>query len=396
MFVQKAAGANFRNLEPFSIEFSKPLTIFTGDNGQGKSSLIEALYCALRGKSFQTLAQTRFISYRQNQSKISLKLKEEEGRALIDATFKICPQSGQFKRELFYCGKKVPLAFLSQKFPCFVFTEESVKCIRLGPDQRRAFVDGLLSQKDQKSLLEPLHRLLRGKARLLKDMGSSSPVAPTPSPVSSPVSPLVSSPVSSFALRAEESSKTLSVLNSQIFQKSLLLARARLKTLNSLFSSLQSSMEESFFSKPFPELAYGYYISGKEIRGDGSNLQPLLEEDFEKKKDLELRALQPLFGAQKHEIRFLFNGKDSRFFCSKGEQRLFTLSLLLAGIKNRPAFLFLDDVLMELDERHQNKFLLTLTKNPCQSFLTNCNLMSFRADNCSYFLVQKGKLTEHA
>ena len=73
------------------------------------------------------------------------------------------------------------------------------------------------------------------------------------------------------------------------------------------------------------------------------------------------------------EITFLYNGLDSRLYCSRGQQRIYMLSFLASQMKNKPESLFfLDDVLMELDDKKEEEFFDFLQDIKSQSFITHC------------------------
>ena len=363
MFLKTAQGINFRNYKEFSLEFSSPINIFTGENGQGKSSCLEALYCALRGKSFYSFVQSQFIQHQKEISRICLSLEEKQGISSLEASFSF--SENRFNKEILYCGKKVSPSFLAHKFPCFAFTEENMKCIRQGPDQRRIFIDEMLEIGVPKQAKESFNRVLKEKRTLLKDAKQG-------------------------LLSLEEAYKVLEALNPIFLQNSVQLVEERLKILKKTFSNLKI-LKQEFFKESSPQLSFSYYLSKNKPFLKETKLLPSMQEDLKKKQALELQAGIPLSGPQKHEIYFLFNGKDSRFFCSKGQQRLFLLALLGSCIDQLPkAFLFLDDVLLELDEKTQNNFLQFLEKKHCQTFLTNCKVVSFKTEKTSFFSVKKG------
>ena len=363
MFLKKAQGCYFRNYKEFSLEFTSSLNIFTGDNGQGKSSFLEALYCGLRGKSFHPFVHSQFIQNKQKQAQVRLTLEEDEGLSTLEASFFSIGSS--LKKEIFYCGKKKGYSFLARKFPSFVFTEASMKCIRQGFDQRRTFIDEMLSLEDQRQVKEEFNQVLKQKKILLKNIKQG-------------------------ILSFKEADQTLEALNYKFLHCSFQLVQARLKLLNRLFSSV-GDLRGEFFKAPLPELSFSYTFRKEQNLNERPDIFLFLKEDLKRKKKLEMQLGIPLSGPQKHEIRFLFNGEDSRTFCSKGEQRTFVLALMGSHVRQIPkAFLFLDDVLLELDETTQNKFLQFLEKNHCQTFLTNCKVISFKTKKMSFFSVKNG------
>lgn len=368
MFLKSAEICHFRNYQECFLEFTSPISVFTGDNGQGKTSFLEALYCGLRGKSFHPFVSFQFIQNQKKEARIHLTLKESEGLSTLDTLF-FLTESG-LKKKMLYCGKKTLPLFLAKKFPSFIFTESSVKCIRQGPDQRRAFVDEMLCIGNQRQIKKDFNNILRQKKIFLKNIQREQHLS-------------------------KETYGTLKALNYNFLQISFKLVQERLKLLKKLFSSLED-LKKEFFKPPLPELSFSYnFLDYKDLIND-TDIFSFLEEDLKRKEQLEIQRGIPFSGPQKHDICFLFNGEDSRTFCSKGEQRTFVLALLGCHIKNYPtAFLFLDDVLLELDEESQNKFLKFVEKNNCQTFLTNCKNISFKTRKMSFFSVKNGKIRQH-
>lgn len=97
-------------------------------------------------------------------------------------------------------------------------------------------------------------------------------------------------------------------------------------------------------------------------------------------KDAEIAYGSSLVGPQKHDVTFLYNQNDSRFYCSQGQQRAMILSFKMAQIVyHRKAFgvypiLMLDDVLSELDLAKREKLILFLKDIDTQIFLTTTDL----------------------
>lgn len=367
MFLKKAQGYHFRNYNQFSLDFSSPINIFYGENGQGKSSLLEAIYCALQGKSFYPFIQFQFIQHYRRKAQVVLDIEEQEGSSHILASFSLINKES-LKKDIQYCGKKVSSDFLKKRFSCLVFTEESMKCLRLGPEQRRNFIDNMLEKNDSKRIKKQFSNILAEKRSLLKNFKKG---------------------IISF----REASQILETLNQKFLTSSVYLVKERLNFLEKLFFHLKEIKYE-FFGEKIPELSFNYFFSKEKRMLDDSWIE-FMKEDLVKKKDLELQSGIPLSGPQKHEIQFLFNNKDSRFFCSKGQQRLFLLSILGSCIHQLPnTFLFLDDVLLELDEKYQERFLQFLEKKHCQTFLTSCNLISFKVKKTSFFSIDSGIIRE--
>ena len=365
MFLKKAELFHFRNYEHLSLDLSEHINVFVGDNGAGKSSFLEALYCALRGKSFHSFVSNQFIQKEKESSRLCLTLEEAEGCSKLEAGFFL--SDSRLKKELLYCGKKTNTRFLFEKFPCFVFTENSLKCIRQGPGERRSFIEEFFSSSKQKQTKLSFEKILKQKNQLLKNYKKA----------------LISeSDFLSF----------LKTLNEKFLNSSCALVQARLEVLDRLYSSLPD-IAPHFFKEPKPSLAFSYLTEGNKAIKKRENTLALLTEELNQRTKQEIQAGACLSGPHRHEVKFLFNKEDSKVFCSKGQQRSYVLSLLLSHVQAFPhALLFLDDVLLELDENIQKKFLAFIEKKNCQIFLTSCKITSFKTEKMSFFYVKEGKI----
>ncbi len=365
MFLTKVEAKNFRNYKSLSLDSFSSINIFLGDNGQGKTSLLEAIYFALRGKSFKPYIGNHFIKEGEEKGFVSLNFKEAEGDSQIESSF-LRTKKG-FQKEIKYCGKKTNLSFLSKKFPSLVFTEQNLKAIRQGPGERRDFIDQLLLGKGEDELIYNFTRILKEKNSLLKSYKKT----------------LISS---------KDFLKLFEVLNENFLKISLQLTKKRLQTLQDLFFNI-TTISPHFFSDPIPKLGFQYKIHGENIAQNPDKMPPLLLEDLEQKKDLEMQSGLSLSGPHKHEIVLLYNGQDSRIHCSQGQQRTFLLALLGTQLnKAEETLLFLDDVLMELDDKNQERFLAFLEKISCQTFLTNCKKIHSKLKKMSFFYVKNGTI----
>ena len=117
MFLKKAEGSYFRNYKEFSLEFTSLISIFTGDNGQGKSSFLEVLYCCLRGRSFYPFISSIYSKWGK-RANVCLTLEEERGLSTLSADFFSREYS---KKEIFLLWKKNRAIFSFKKISKFCF-----------------------------------------------------------------------------------------------------------------------------------------------------------------------------------------------------------------------------------------------------------------------------------
>ena len=357
----KAEGWNFRNYKNFSL-FPEEFNVFYGPNGQGKTSLLEALFVGLRGKSFRPYTSLDFIQSKQNQTSVHLKIKEEKGESRVISAFQKDKKAGEFS----YCGKKVGRVFLEKQFPILIFTVEKIDVIKKDAGERRNLVDEMLFFQGKKSVLQRYSASLRQKNALLSAFQRGD-----------------------YSLN--EARNLLSALNETFFQSAWELMKERLALLNALFQDIKTVSDTLFSSlKPCLEFQYNVLETPVDTVEKGGSL---LREDLNKKMERELRAGRSLTGPHRQDIKFLFNGQNSRVFCSQGQQRLFILSLLARQISPlNPPFLFLDDVLSELDDKAQCQLLSFLEETKAQVFLTGCKKVPWTTKKMSFFSIKNGTI----
>ena len=357
----KAKGWSFRNYKEFSFSPEK-FNIFYGLNGQGKTSLLEALFTGLRGKSFRPYTSFDFIQSEQNQASVHLRIREEKGEAVIISSFQRCETKGSF----IYCGKKTTRSFLEKQFPILVFTVEKIDVIKRDAGQRRNLIDEMLSFHGKKYALQRYKHSLQQKKALLSAYQKGN-----------------------YSLN--EARELLSVLNETFLQRAVELMKERLSLLNDLFRHVKT-VAETLFSPPTPQLSFLYHISHSSIK-TAKEGEHLLRDNLNEKMDIELKSGHSLVGPHRQDIKFLFNDQDSRTFCSQGQQRLFILSLIASQINPlNPPLLFLDDVLSELDDKAQHRLLSFLKKTEAQVFLTSCKKVPCTTKKISFFSIKNGTI----
>lgn len=366
MIITSVEVKNFRNYKQFSLFPHPKLNFIFGANGAGKTSILESIYCALQGCSFKPFTQNQFIKDQEKEAQTRIKLQEEDGSSEVLASF-FKKEQGKFQKKLQYGQKPVRASFLIQKIPLLIFTEEKMKIIRQGPEARRYFIDCILKEEGYDFELKNFYKILKQKQKLLRDYKKDC---------------------ISFA----EMDKVLQVLEPQFLKASQNLVKARLQILIQMFEQV-SPIIPHFFPKPYPALTFQYQIHPHE-NDQNSNLKGILEavaQDLKGKRDREIQAGLSLSGPHKHDLVFIYNGHNSRNYCSQGQQRSYLLSLFGGRAKNpQKRLLFLDDVLMELDPRSQKNFLTFLEEIPSQIFLTHCEKNTQKIKNMSSFYVKNG------
>ena len=377
MFVKKISLYNFRNYKNLDLELNKKVNILLGENGQGKTNLLEALFLLSQGASFRPSKTINFIS----KNEISTFCKAEITTANIDSslTLKIVDE----RKKYFLNEKPTSSTKMSTFFKTILFSPESLASIKEGPEKRRQLADETITLMDPqgKFLLDDFKKCQKMRNKLLKDHKNDK----------------------------LENSQFLGVLNS-LNEKYLpicfKLTKARIDALKGLTPYIKTSIKR-LFPEENVEIAVEYLAHSQEIMAwSDEDMKKLLSERMEQLKAAEIDAGISLFGPQKHDISFLFQGENSRYFCSQGQQRALILSVKMAEVlyyynkfQDYPVLL-LDDVMSELDEKRRGYLLEFLSEVDAQIFISttdlsiNKNFFENKKDKVTIFNIKNGKVKE--
>lgn len=365
---------NFRNYRELSLVIPQGILVFVGPNGQGKTNLVEALFYLLRGESFRPATARTLIYNRGGEDDPTALL---HGRLENDGLhFDFRMTLGQGRRSLQLNGKSTSTAVVARQFPIVLFSPESLSAIKEGPDERRKLVDDVVITHSAASIkvLKDFRRAMKTRNRILKDYKRGT-----------------GSRTQALAL--------LESLDSSYLPLATELTVERLKALSALHADFRTAVAY-LLDMPDVDISVEYVISGRDARlWERAELLSAMHNRSLELRERELETGVSLVGPQRHDIRFLFTGKDSRFFCSQGQQRALILSFKIAQILYHYRvhqvypFLLLDDVLSELDPIRRSNLVRFLKGVPAQIFLTTTDLsfaMDFGDRKLNIFQIENG------
>lgn len=365
---------NFRNYTDLSLEIPSGVVVFYGPNGQGKTNLMEAFHFLLRGESFRPVSSDSLLRHEGNQvaqnALLLARLTQKELEYDVKMTF------AKGKKQVTLNNNRATSAALARQFPVVLFSPESLAAIKEGPDQRRQLLDDVVVTHSTASIkiLKDFQYALKTRNRLLKDFRRG--------------------------LATEKQTKALlESLEPSFLPLATELTFARLKALKALEVDFQTAAK-FVLDSPAVDISVEYLISSENAyEWSRSDLLSAMHKRALELRDQELATGQSLVGPQRHDIRILFTGKDSRFFCSQGQQRALILSFKMAQILYHHRayqvypFLLLDDVLSELDPIRRSNLIKFLREIPAQIFLTTTDLsfsMDFGDRKINVFRIENG------
>lgn len=332
MIVKSLALSNFRNYENLTMDFADGLNILYGDNAQGKTNILEAIYVCGTTRSHKGSKDRELIKIGEEESHIRMFVEKEGLEHKIDMHLKKNKAKGA-------AVDGVPIRKSSDLFGLvhFVFfSPEDLNMIKDGPSERRRFLDMELSQIDKVYLhhLGKYNKALLQRNNLLKQLGYEKDLL-----------------------------DTLSIWDEQLVTYGGYLIQERDRFIEELNEMIRPIHKKLTGGREEIRLIYEPNV------GKDQFAEKLL-----RSRDRDLYQKATLTGPQRDDISFLVNDCDIRKYGSQGQQRTAALSLKLAEIglvkrvrKDNPVLL-LDDVLSELDRNRQNYLMESI--DDIQTILT--------------------------
>ena len=339
MIIKSLELQDYRNYDTLNLAFDRGTNILYGDNAQGKTNILEAIYVSATTKSHKGSKDRDIVNFHKEEAHIRTFLEKDGVETRVDMHLSKSKSKG-----IAIDGQKIKKAAdLLGICNVVFFSPEDLGIIKDGPAERRRFVDMELCQLDSFYLynLNHYNKIVNQRNKLLKDLYFNPDLR-----------------------------DTLNIWDSQLVSfGSKVIERRRL------------------FAEQLNEIIYDIH---KRLSGDREEIsvryEPDVEiEEFEKKlqcsqeKDIKLK--QTTVGPHRDDFSFLIGDVDIRKFGSQGQQRTAALSLKLSEIelvkkltKDTP-ILLLDDVLSELDSNRQN-YLLSSIKD-IQTIITCTGLEEF-------------------
>lgn len=346
MQIHRLTLQQFRNYENVDIELSPQANIFLGNNGQGKTNLIEALTIAYSGEFIRTKDHQYLC--RKNHHQAQIKILGERHGALNEIQFIITDTE---KRWL-YNGKKKTWPWMKEQFQTIVFLPEHLNSLKQGANLRREMVDRDLSNQGHQSaeLILNYSRLLQRRNKLLKT-------------------------VKELGKPSKELNTVLASINKLFIDTAIKVTKQRLAWLRAINLNM-GEIFKAIFDDYF-DLDLTYRISDQSFDiGAEIPVEELIHKRFFELAEAEIKTGYSLFGPHRHDFMWILDGEDVQAMASQGQQRSVILAYKLATLKffrehmGKTPLLVLDDVLSELDPLRRQRLLDYLVSHPLQLAIT--------------------------
>lgn len=363
MIVRSLEFSDFRNLKDNIIYPAEGINVIFGDNAQGKTNLLEAVWLFSGGHSFRGSKESELTRFGSKKSELRMSFFSQEREQTASIRF-----SGNKKEVQINSVVKPSSAYLSQCFSAVVFSPEHLSLVKNGPSLRRKFIDGAICQQDIKFavLLSKYNRTVFQRNALLKEI-----------------------------YRHPELEETLCIWDDSIIILGARIIAKRLEYLRKLQLCAQDF--HNGISSQKEELTIQYISSASiEINDTEKEIADKLRESFERCRREDIKLSCTNSGPHRDDLEFFINGLKAKNFGSQGQQRSIVLSLKLAEAQmlreyfEEPPVVLLDDVLSEID-RGRQEYLLSNTRG-CQTFITGCEPPVADNESVKIFTIENGEV----
>lgn len=375
MVLQAITLHNFRNHEATSCEFGRGVNALMGENGQGKTNILEAI-------SYICLTKSFYASNDAHVLKIGSSMFDVEGSILFEngsvSDVRVAFAAEQHEKAFSVNKRRIePFSSVIGKFPIVICSPEHAPITSGGPAERRRFMDFIISQSNAHYFRELIEyrRVIKHRSKILIDAKISR-----------------SSP-----------DELLAPWDVQLIKLGTALTVRRAEFLLEFQEFIVSAYRQLAGAGEEPEVVYVPNVAtATGANEEASRLE--FERVLEGRRPEELRMGTTLVGPHRDEIDFRINALELRKYASQGQQKTFLVALKLAEfyyLKDRRGetpLLLLDDVFSELDE-HRAGHLLQITGELSQTFVTSTNTRlfdDFRATGGEVrkFLIHQGAAVE--
>ncbi|KRL61947.1 DNA replication/repair protein RecF [Latilactobacillus fuchuensis] len=354
MYLSALQLDHYRNYDQVALEFSPDTNVLIGENAQGKTNLLEAIYVLALARSHRTNNDRELIQWDSEFAKITGQVQRTVGQVPLELV-------------LSHKGKKAKVNHLEQaklsqyigQLNVVLFAPEDLNIVKGSPAVRRRFIDMEFGQMSAKYLynISQYKAILKQRNQYLKQLQRHQ------------AKDLV----------------YLGVLSDQLAAYGAEVTVARYQFLQQMEKWAQKLHQEITKGREKLTFRYQTQLDSEQLSQDSETLYQSFQKLYEQQQGREIEQGTSLVGPHRDDVQFIVNDKDVQSFGSQGQQRTTALSVKLAEIDlmkeqtGEYPVLLLDDVLSELDDLRQTHLLKTF-QNKVQTFLTTTSLENVKKD----------------
>ncbi len=373
MVADELYADGYKNLSEVNITLDKRMNIFCGNNAQGKTNLIEAVWLCSGCRSFRGSREKEFIGFTKDFADVRMKFTNE----IRQQEIRFAAKKGSVKdKNVTLNGVKLPvMSKLFGSFQCVVFTPDDLNLSKGSPDNRRSFIDLSISQikSSYVSALSTYNNVLSQRNAFLKNYLKNG-----------------SSDLSMIEIWDEQLAKAgayISVLRNTYCNKLNVYTESLYNSIASGIENLKLYYQSTIFSD----------LNGKtEYEGE---LKQIYMDKLKRTLNDDIRAGFTTAGVHRDDVITEIDGQPARYLGSQGQSRSIAIVMKLAQAeilkseKGEYPVMLLDDVMSELDEGRQ-RFILNSIEN-MQVLITCCDKRFIsEMTGGKVFMVEKGTVRD--
>lgn len=347
MFIERLGLTNYRNYEKLDLSFSSKINVLIGENAQGKTNIMEAIYVLSMAKSHRTSNDRELIRWDQEYGKIEGDVQRKYGRLPLELII-----SKKGKRARVNHLEQNRLSLYIGQLNVVMFAPEDLNLVKGSPSVRRRFLDMEIGQISPVYLHDLLtfQKVLKQRNAILKENRG----------------------------KLNYKDVMFDVYTEQYIQVAIQIIRKRFYFMELLQKWAEPIHKGISRGMETLKVSYGT-LKGLDSGQTKEEMESVLEERLLEMRTRELERGLTLIGPHRDDLHFYVNGYDIQTFGSQGQQRTTALSLKLAEIElvkqevGEAPVLLLDDVLSELDDYRQSHLLNTI-QGEVQTFVTTTNI----------------------
>lgn len=340
MIVNSLSLKNYKNISNTALCFDKNVNVIYGENAQGKTNILEALWLFTGMRSFRSVKDADQIMFGEKRAEIEVEFvsyNREQNEKIIFGEKKEC-----FLNDI----KQPSTSAFAGNYYAVIFSPEHLSLIKGGPSERRTFCDNALCQIKPKfsEYLSKYKKNLVQRNALLKDYKFNNSIEPL----------------------IEIFEENLAEIGSKIIIQRLKYIEVLKEEAKEIYSGISSNKEEIDIK----------YVSSFKFENEGEIKEKFLLA-LKKNREEDMLSLSTSVGPHRDDIEVEINNISARKFGSQGQQRSCVLALKLGEasvLKNKTGEMpiaLLDDVMSELDESRQDYILHKI--EDWQVFITCCD-----------------------
>ena len=361
MYLKHFIAQNYRNLQQFEVDFDPNVNIFIGQNAQGKTNLLEAIYFLALTRSHRTSNDKELIAFGKDYANVSGHIYKSQ----IDLSLRVLITTK---------GKKVWVNRVEQaklskyvgQLNAILFSPEDLDLIKGAPNLRRRFMDQEFGQISAEYLYfaGKYKQVLQQKNNYLKQLAKGE----------------------------ARDTMFLEVLSDQLAGVAAEVIVRRFQFLNYLDQYARDAYAHISTSAEKLEVIYRPSVKEISVKDSVEEVYHKVLNNFQNNQKLEILKGTTLSGPHRDDIDFELDGKNAHLYSSQGQQRTIALSIKLAEIQlvhqltDEYPLLLLDDVMSELDHNRQSA-LLNYIHGKTQTFITTTDL-----EGISWEIIKKPKI----